>query len=91
MHDKCGFNLKCLLYARHFLNMAMMRLHVIAIHAFLKIYLNINIWDFEAKNETILEGFINMNDNTYEPVHEIYNNVVCATSKTSNHLRIRAV
>ena len=54
VHDKCCFHLKCLQYVRHFLNMAMTAIQVIAIHAFPKIYLDIKISDFETNNKTIL-------------------------------------
>ena len=37
-------------------------IQVIAIHAFLKIYLDIKMSDFEAKNENILVGFISIHD-----------------------------
>ena len=38
-------------------------IHVIAIHAFPKIYLDIKMSDFETKNENKITGFINIHDN----------------------------
>ena len=48
LNFKCCFRLKCLLYLRHFLNMAV-PLQVIAKHAFLKIFLNVKMSDVEVK------------------------------------------
>ena len=40
-------------------------IQIIAIHAFPKIYLDIKMLDFEAKNENILAGFISIHDKMY--------------------------
>ena len=40
-------------------------IQIIAIHAFPKIYLDIKMLDFEAKNENILAGFISIHNKMY--------------------------
>ena len=57
-NDKWCFHLKCLLYVRYFLNMSLNQdIHVIAIHAFPKIYLGIKMSDFKGKNGIIFVLF----------------------------------
>ena len=54
VHDKCCFNLKCLLNVRHILIWQYLAMQVIAIHAFPKIYLDIEMSDFKANNKNIM-------------------------------------
>ena len=65
VHDKCYFHLKCLLYVRRILNMAIPSYTSNRNTCISQNIPGYKLSDFEVNNENILAGFISIYDKMY--------------------------